>query len=356
MRIAQVSPLFESVPPKTYGGTERVVSYLTEELVRRGHDVTLFASGDSTTAARLNAVCARSLRLDESVTDTLAYHHLELAKVFRLRQDFDIVHFHVDYLHFPTSRQSALRHVTTLHGRLDLPELAPLYDEFPEMPVVSISESQRAPLPNANWLATIHHGVPEDLYRFREEPGEYLAFLGRVSPEKGLHTAIELASHLGMPLKIAAKVDRADREYFSEVILPLLRRPNIEFLGEIDEQAKSDFLGGARALLSLVEWPEPFGLVLIEAMACGTPIIACPRGSIPEIIEDGRSGFIARNLEEAIGAVRRLPAISRRECRNAFERRFTVARMAEDYERLYERLGGGDQAPAFETGGALTAG
>jgi glycosyltransferase involved in cell wall biosynthesis len=353
MKIAQVSPLFESVPPKTYGGTERIVSYLTEELVRRGHEVTLFASGDSVSSARLVPVCARALRLEGNISDSLAYHTLELASVFRLREDFDIIHFHIDYLHFPTSRYCQVRHVTTLHGRLDLPELAPLYGEFSDMPLISISDAQRRPLPHARWMATVQHGLSPDLYDLCESPGDYLAFLGRVSPEKGLPAAIEIATRLEMPLKIAAKVDPVDREYFADVIAPMIDRPNIEFVGEIGEDAKGAFLGNARALLAPVDWPEPFGLVLIEAMACGTPVIARRRGSIPEIVEHGRSGFIVENVDEAVDAVLQVAGISRRDCRHAFESRFTAGRMAEDYERVYEQLLEADEHTSIS---ALAAG
>jgi glycosyltransferase involved in cell wall biosynthesis len=338
MRIAQVAPLFESVPPKRYGGTERVVSYLTEELVRQGHDVTLFASGDSVTAARLIAPCRRSLRLDKDCVDQLAHQVVLLEKVFRQAGEFDVIHFHVDYTHFPLSRRSPMPHVTTLHGRLDIPDLIPLYLEFPEMPLVSISNAQREPLPWVNWLATVYHGLPEGLYRFRKERGTYFAFLGRICPEKRVDRAIEIAKQAGMPLKIAAKVDLVDRDYFETAIRPLLRDPLVEYVGEIGEQEKGEFLGNAYALLFPIDWPEPFGLVMIEAMACGTPVIAYREGSVSEVVDDGRTGFIVDTLEEAIQAAERIPELRRADCREVFERRFTVTRMARDYLRVYQSL------------------
>ncbi len=338
MRIAQVAPLYESVPPKYYGGTERVVSYLTEELCRQGHEVTLFASGDSETAARLVAGCRRSLRLDKHCVDQLAHHVLMLEHVFQRAREFDVVHFHIDYLHFPFSRRRRIVNVTTLHGRLDIPDLVPLYGEFREMPVASISNAQRKPIPWANWQATVYHGLPEHLYRFRPERGTYFAFLGRISPEKRVDRAIEIAKRIGVPLKIAAKVDRVDRDYFEGVIEPLLRDPIVEFVGEIGEGEKDEFLGHAFALLFPIDWPEPFGLVMIEAMACGTPVIAYRQGSVPEVIEVGRTGFIVTGLEDAVAAARRVGDLNRARCREAFERRFTARRMAADYVRLYERL------------------
>jgi glycosyltransferase involved in cell wall biosynthesis len=338
MRIAQVAPLYESVPPKYYGGTERIVSYLTEELVRAGHDVTLFASGDSVTGARLVASCRRSLRLDRDCIDQLAHHILMLEHVFQRADEFDVVHFHVDYLHFPLSRRRPVANVTTLHGRLDLPDLAPLYREFRDIPVVSISAAQREPVPWANWRETVYHGLPHDLYRFREKAGSYLAFLGRISPEKRVDRAIEIAKQVGVPLKVAAKVDRVDKDYFESVVEPMLRDPLIEFLGEIGDGEKDEFLGNAYALLHPIDWPEPFGLVMIEAMACGTPIIAYRHGSVPEVMEEGRTGFIVSSLEEAVEAARRVPELSRARCRKVFEDRFTSARMAGDYVRVYESL------------------
>jgi glycosyltransferase involved in cell wall biosynthesis len=338
MRIAQVAPLFESVPPKYYGGTERVVSYLTEELVHQGHEVTLFASGDSVTKAQLVAACRRSLRLDKHCVDQLAHQILMLEHVFQRAAEFDIVHFHVDYLHFPFSRRQPITDVTTLHGRLDIPDLVPLYREFRDMPVISISNAQRAPLPWATWLATVYHGLPAGLYQLHAEPGTYFAFLGRISPEKRVDRAIEIAKRVGMPLKIAAKVDPVDQEYFESVINPLLRDPLVEFVGEIGKGEKGDFLGNAYALLFPIDWPEPFGLVMIEAMACGTPVIAYRSGAVPEVIDQGRTGFIVKGLEDAIEAVRRVPELSRKRCREIFEQRFTATRMAHDYVQVYEQL------------------
>jgi glycosyltransferase involved in cell wall biosynthesis len=338
LKIAQVAPLFESVPPKLYGGTERVVSYLTEELVRQGHDVTLFASGDSVTAARLVAPSTQALRLDPRCIDPLAYQTLLLEAVLREASHFDVVHFHTDYLHFPSSRRLPIRQVTTLHGRLDLPDLQPLYREFADMPLVSISNAQRTPLPWVNWQATVHHGLPENLYAFQPKAGRYLAFLGRISPEKRADRAIEIARRVGMPLRIAAKVDRVDREYFETRIRPLLRDPLVEFVGEIAERDKQDFLGNAFALLFPIDWPEPFGLVVIEAMACGTPVIAFRNGSVPELIDDEVSGFIVGNVVEAAAAVERVPVLRREICRQMFLERFTASRMAEGYIEVYRRL------------------
>ncbi len=338
MRIAQVAPLYESVPPKYYGGTERVVSYLTEELVHQGHEVTLFASGDSVTKARLLATCQSSLRLDKCCVDQMAHQILMLEHVFQRAAEFDIIHFHVDYLHFPFSRRQPIRHVTTLHGRLDLPDLVPLYEEFRDMPVVSISNAQRKPLPWANWQATIYHGIPAELYRFREEVGTYLAFMGRISPEKRVDRAIEIAKRVQIPLKIAAKVDPVDKRYFKREIEPLLGDPLVKHVGEIGDGEKNEFLGNAYALLLPIDWPEPFGLVIIEAMACGTPVIAYRGGAVPEVMEEGHTGFIVEALEDAVRAVQRVPELSRKRCREIFEQRFTAVRMAQDYVQVYERL------------------
>ncbi|PYJ91585.1 MAG: glycosyl transferase [Verrucomicrobia bacterium] len=338
MRIAQVAPLYESVPPKYYGGTERVVSYLTEELVRQGHEVTLFASGDSVTKAHLVAACRRSLRMDKHCVDRMAHHILMLEHMLQRAAEFDIVHFHTDYLHFPLSRREQITHVTTLHGRLDIPDLVPLHQEFRDMPVISISDGQREPLPWANWQATVYHGLPADMYQFRDEPGSYLAFLGRVSPEKRVDRAIEIAKQVRIPLKIAAKVDRVDTDYFETVVEPLLRHPFVEFVGEIGEGEKAEFLGNAYALLFPIDWPEPFGLVMIEAMACGTPVIAYRGGAVPEVMEEGHTGFIVEGLEDAVEAVLRVPELSRKRCREVFDQRFTAARMAHDYVQVYERL------------------
>lgn len=338
MRIAQVAPLYESVPPKYYGGTERVVSYLTEELVHQGHEVTLFASGDSVTKAHLVAACRRSLRLDKYCIDQLSHQILMLEHVFQRATEFDIIHFHVDYLHFPLSRRQPITHVTTLHGRLDIPDLAPLYQEFRDMPVISISNMQREPIPWANWQATVYHGIPADMYRFRMEPGRYLAFLGRISPEKRVDRAIEIAKRVQIPLKIAAKVDPVDKKYFKREIEPLLADPLVEHLGEIGDREKNEFLGNAYALLLPIDWPEPFGLVIIEAMACGTPVIAYRGGAVPEVMEEGHTGFIVETLEDAVRAVRRVPELSRKRCREVFEKRFSAARMAHDYVQVYKRL------------------
>ncbi len=339
MRIAQVAPLFESVPPKLYGGTERIVSYLTEELVRRGHDVTLYASGESCTSARLVPCAPRSLRLDGGCVDRMVHHLLMLERVAQEAADYDIVHYHIDYLHFPVTRRSPQRHVTTLHGRLDIPDLRPLYREYQDMPLVSISDSQRGPLRFANWLGTVYHGLPPSAYEFREKPGSYLAFLGRISPEKGAARAIEIARRVGVPLKIAAKVEgEADRAYFETAVRPLLGGPGVEFLGEITEREKGPFLGGALALLFPIDWPEPFGLVMIEALACGTPVIAVPCGSVPEILAPGVDSQVGRTDEDLALAVGRIGEIDRRACREAFERRFTDARMASDYEEVYRRI------------------
>ncbi|BAU47372.1 glycosyl transferase [Sulfurifustis variabilis] len=338
MRIAQVAPLYESVPPKTYGGTERVVSYLVEELVRQGHEVTLYASGDSTTSARLEPIVPRALRLEPSCIDPLAHHVRMMEKVMQRAAEFDVVHFHCDYLHFPLVRLLDVPHVTTLHGRLDIPDLAPLYREFSDMPVVSIGHHQRAPLPFANWVATVHHGIPDHLYRVHPKPGKYLAFLGRISPEKRVDRAIEIAARAGMELRIAAKVDRVDREYFESRIRPLLQERFVRFVGEIGESEKERFLGEAYALLFPIDWPEPFGLVTIEAIACGTPVIAWRRGSVPEILRDGETGYIVDSLEQAVAAVERVSRIDRNRCRRVFEERFSARRMARDYLAVYQAV------------------
>lgn len=339
MRIAQVSPLYESVPPQLYGGTERIVSYLTEELVREGHDVTLYASGDSMTAARLRPVLDRALRLSSGpLTDPMAHHILLLEEVFREAHEFDIVHFHLDYLPFSLIRRLKVPAITTLHGRLDTPDLQPLFREFSDMHLISISDAQRAPVPWAGWWTTVHHGIPEDLYSPGDGGGNYLAFLGRISPEKRVDRAIEIARRVGMPLRVAAKVDTADRAYFEGDIRALLSDANVEFVGEIGEQTKNEFLGRARCLLFPIDWPEPFGLVMIEAMACGTPVIAFRGGSVEEIIEDGVTGFIVNDIDEAVRAVEHLDAIDRLKCRARFEQRFSVGRMCRDYVSAYRRL------------------
>jgi glycosyltransferase involved in cell wall biosynthesis len=338
MRIAQVAPLVESVPPKHYGGTERIVSYLTEELVRAGHDVTLFASGDSVTQARLIAGCLCSLRQDTRCVDYQAHHVVMLDQVFQRAHEFDVIHFHIDYLHFPFTRRLSVPHVTTLHGRLDMPDLPPLYEQFRDMPVISISNAQRKPLPWANWRGTIYHGLPEDLFHFQPNRGSYLVFLGRIAPEKRVDRAIEIAKRVGMPLKIAAKVDRADRRYFKRVVEPLLQDSTVEWLGEMTDEQKAELLENAYALLFPIDWPEPFGLVMIEAMACGTPVIAYDDGAVPEVLEEGRTGFIVTNLEDATEAIRHIPSLSRAGCRRVFEKRFTATRMASDYVKLYMRM------------------
>ncbi len=337
MNIAQVAPLYESVPPKMYGGTERVVSYLTEELVRQGHNVTLFASGDSVTNAHLISPIKQSLRLNRCI-DPIA-HHITLAEtVLREAHRFDVIHFHIDYLHFPLFRRTQHPFITTLHGRLDISDLFPLFEKFCDIPVTSISHSQRTPLPWVNWIGTVYHGLPHNLYKFQEGDGEYLAFLGRICPEKGVDRAIHIAKRTGIPLRIAAKVDKVDQRYFEESIKPLLQDPLIDFIGEIGEKEKEKFLGQAKALLFPIDWPEPFGLVMIEALACGTPVIAYNCGSVPEVLEPGVTGFIVRNMEDAVRAVEKLHLISRKRCRKIFEERFTASQMAEGYISLYKQV------------------
>jgi glycosyltransferase involved in cell wall biosynthesis len=346
MKIAQVAPLIESVPPRLYGGTERVVSYLTEELVRMGHDVTLFASGDSRTSAKLVASVPQALRLNPSVKDWLPYAVLQLEHLRQRIDEFDIVHFHSDYIHLPLARAFAgERAVTTMHGRLDLPDYPLLFTEFSDTPLVSISNHQRKPLPNVNWVGTVYHGLPTGVCEFQPNPkGGYLAFLGRISPEKRPDRAIEIAGRAGMPLRIAAKVDVADREYFKTRIEPLLSQSHVEFIGEITESQKAEFLGNAQALLFPVDWPEPFGLVMIEAMSCGTPCIAWRAGSVPEIVENGVTGWIVDSIEEAVDAVHRLSQLDRHQVRARFEQRFSAERMARDYVQVYRQLANGDVA------------
>ncbi len=354
MRIAQVAPLYESVPPKKYGGTERVVSWLTEELVRLGHDVTLFASGDSMTTARLISVCENALRLDPKCTDQLAHHMLMLEHVFSEKDNFDLIHFHIDYLHFPLSRRENLVQVSTLHGRLDIRGLAPLYSVYRDMPVISISDAQRDPLSWANWQGTVHHGMPKGQYSLCNTTGDYLAFLGRISPEKGVPQAIEIAKRSGMPLKVAAKIDKADAEYYQTVIKPLLKDPIVEFVGEIGYPEKNDFLGNAAALLFPIQWPEPFGIVMIEAMACGTPVVAYPYGSVPEVIEDGITGFIVPDVEGAVQALKSIETFDRGMCRWRFEQRFTDKRMTKDYLAIYQHVLKGKPAPIELSDGVLS--
>lgn len=337
MKIAQVAPLYESVPPKLYGGTERVVSNLTEALVDAGHDVTLFASGDSKTAARLIPCCPQALRLNHyECQDQLAHHYVMLEEVLQRAHQFDIIHFHVDYMHFPLSKLSGLVHISTLHGRLDSPDLVPLYRKYKNMPLTSISLNQRAPLPWVNWIGNVYHGLPEDLLPLGDGRGKYLAFLGRISPEKRVDRAIEIANKLNMPLKIAAKIDRADRVYYEREIKHLLSDPNVEFVGEINEQQKGEFLGNAYAYLFPIDWPEPFGLTMIESMACGTPTIAFKRGSVPEVITNGVSGFVVENMDEAVDAVRQAAKLDRATCRAEFMKRFSAPTMAREYVKLYE--------------------
>ncbi len=341
LRIAQVSPLYEAVPPKLYGGTERIVAYLTDELVRRGHAVTLFASGDSTSAARLKPVVPTALRLGGPGQDTLAPHLLELAQVFDRAHEFDVIHSHAGYLAFPFSRFSPVATLHTMHGRLDQPETFALHQHFRDEALVSISLDQRRPLDpfGVNWAGTVYHGVPLGPYQYSRRGGDYLAFLGRISPEKRPDLAIALAKLAGVPLRIAAKVDPVDREYFEREIEPLLDHRLIDYVGEIGEEDKPAFLGGARALVFPIDWPEPFGLVMIEALACGTPVIARRRGSVPEVIRHGRTGFIVESMSDMVRAVRRLDRIDRAECRREAEARFSVERMADGYEGLYRRLG-----------------
>ena len=339
MKIAQVAPLAEAVPPRLYGGTERIVSYLTEELVRQGHQVTVFASGDSRTHAELVACAPKALRLDPNVRDPIPHVLMMLDEVRRRAHEFDVLHFHMDLFHFPAFADLARQTVTTLHGRLDLPDLRPFYRRFQDFPLVSISNDQRGPLPGANWAGTVYHGLPPELHRFIPSTDQgYLAFLGRISPEKRPDRAIEIARRAGLPLRIAAKVDNADRAYFEGQIKPLLADPHVQFVGEIGDADKSEFLGNARALLFPIDWPEPFGLVVIESMACGTPVIAFARGSVPEVVEDGVTGFIVQDVEQAVSAVRRLPELDRRQVRRRFEQRFSVTRMASDYLEIYRQL------------------
>ncbi|AIO32571.1 glycosyltransferase family 4 protein [Burkholderia pseudomultivorans] len=348
MRIAQIAPLYEAVPPKLYGGTERVVSYLTEALVDLGHDVTLFASGDSVTSARLEAAWPRALRLDPSIRDSMAPHMRLIEQVARVAHEYDVLHFHLDYLPFPLMSRLDVPYVTTLHGRLDLPELQPVFDAFPDAPVVSISNNQRKPLPQAAWAGTVYHGLPDTLLTPRKDvKPEYLAFLGRICPEKRVDTAIRIAAQSGLPLKIAAKVDKADADYFKEVIEPLLGQAHVEFIGEINEAQKPEFLSGAKALLFPIDWPEPFGLVMIEAMACGTPVVAFNRGSVPEVIEDGVTGFIVEDVQGAVGALHRIDSLSRDAIRGRFETRFSSKAMAQRYVETYESLCATSRQPAL---------
>jgi glycosyltransferase involved in cell wall biosynthesis len=338
MRIAQLSPLTEAVPPKLYGGTERVISWLTEELVAMGHDVTLFASGDSTTSAKLEAMWPKALRLDGSVRDPNALHMAMIEQVCRRADEFDIIHTHLDYYPFSLMSRQHVPFVTTLHGRLDLPEHQPMFETFSSVPVVSISNSQRRPIHKANWAGTVHHGLPRNLLSPLPIKPSYLAFLGRISPEKRVDRAVRIAQRCGLPLKIAAKVDAVDVDYFDDEIRPLFAQPHVEYIGEITDSQKSEFLSGAVALLVPIDWPEPFGLVMIEAMACGTPVIAYNRGSVPEVVEDGITGFVVEDETSAVGAINNLPKLPREGVRRHFEEKFTARRMAEDYLRIYQKL------------------
>jgi glycosyltransferase involved in cell wall biosynthesis len=338
MRIAQIAPLTEAVPPKLYGGTERVVHWLTEELVALGHEVTLYASGDSSTSAKLEAPWPRALRLDSSIRDPNALHIMMLEHVRQRSHEFDMLHFHLDYYPFSVFARQPTPFVTTLHGRLDLPEHQPLFATFPTLPVISISNAQRRPVPHAGWVRTIHHGLPEKLLTPRPVKPSYLAFLGRIAPEKGVDRAIHIAREVGIPLKMAAKVDRADREYYDEKIKHLIDGKDVEYIGEIADHEKSEFLSGALGLMVTIDWPEPFGLVMIEAMACGTPVIAFNRGSVPEIIEEGLTGYVVEDEQGAIGAAYRLGELSRERIRARFEERFTARRMALDYLAAYRSL------------------
>jgi glycosyltransferase involved in cell wall biosynthesis len=344
MRIAQIAPLTEAVPPTLYGGTERVISWLTEELVALGQDVTLFASGDSVTSAKLEPMWPRALRLDGTVRDPNALHMMMIEQVCQRAKEFDLMHFHLDYFPFSLMSRQPTPFITTLHGRLDLPEHHPVFATFSSIPIVSISNSQRRPVPKANWVATVQHGLPADLLQPQAVQPSYLAFLGRISPEKRVDRAIRIAQRCGLPLKIAAKVDRADEDYFNETIRPLLSTPGVEFIGEIGDDRKSEFLSGAIALLVPIDWPEPFGLVMIEALACGAPVIAFNRGSVSEIVEDGVTGFVVEDETSAAGAVREVASLSRSAIRRQFEERFTARRMAEDYLLLYRKMIDGKRA------------
>jgi len=339
MRIAQIAPLYEPVPPRLYGGTERVVAHLADALVELGHDVTLFASGDTWTRARLASMRERALRLDPAALKSDIAAHLAMLKEVQNRVDeFDVLHFHIDLLHFPFFEAVAARTLTTLHGRLDIDDLPWAYRRWPEYPLVSISDSQRRPLAFANWIATVPHGIPTERFHFSPKDAGYLAFVGRISPEKRPDRAIEIARRTGMPLKIAAKVDPVDQHYFDLVVVPMLDPPFVEFLGEVDDVAKNALLGGAAALLFPIDWPEPFGLVMIEAMACGTPVIAWDMGSVREVVEDGVSGFVVDSIDAAIAALGRVPTLDRRAIRTHFEKRFSAATMARRYAELYARL------------------
>ena len=346
MKIAQIAPLVESVPPTLYGGTERVVSWLTEELVAQGHDVTLFASGDSQTRARLQPIVPRALRLD-GIHNSTPYNLIMLDQVAARAHEFDVMHFHIDFFHYPLFRNMAHKTLTTLHGRQDLPELPAIYRAFPHMPLVSISDHQRLPVPPVNWMGTVYHGLPHERLREGDGAGGYLAFLGRICPDKGPLEAIEIARRAGMRLKIAAKVDPADQEYFDAMVKPVLdQSPHVEFIGEINDAQKQDFLGHAAALLFPICWPEPFGLVMIESMACGTPVVAFNCGSVPEIMEDGLTGFVVEDVDGAVEAVGKLGQLFRPSIRSRFEERFSAPAMARDYVKIYQELAASGDAVA----------
>ena len=338
MKIAQIAPLFESVPPKSYGGTERVVHYLTEELVKLGHEITLYASGDSETSARLKAICPRALRLDKHSADPTANHVLLAEKISQEADQYEFIHSHIDYIPYPLYRRINTPTVTTLHGRLDIPNLYELYQEFDDIPLVSISNYQRTPISWANWKATVYHGLPTDLYKYNQKQGDYLAFIGRFSPEKGADFAIEIAKKSGMKMKMAAKVDKADKDYYETVLKPLMNSSSIEYIGEIGEEEKQEFFGNAYALLFPINWPEPFGLVMIESMACGTPIITRMYGAVPEVMEQGVTGFIINDVDEAVKAVNDIGKLSRKKCRQVFDDKFTACIMAENYLKVYQQL------------------
>ena len=355
LRIAQLAPLYERIPPKLYGGTERVVSNVTEELVRRGHEVTLFAAGDAQTSAKLRPGCPRALRLEGKSELGACLQLPMIADLYSgLAGEFDVVHSHLDFWSFPFAELTSVPTVSTMHGRLDLPEMHPIYQRFKRTPLVSISDAQRKPMQFANWIATIHHGLPRDLLKFSPGPGKYLAFLGRISPEKRLEIAIDVALKAGIPFKMAAKVDVVDREYFEAVIKPRISPPNIEYIGEISEDEKSEFLGNALALLFTIDWPEPFGLAMIESMACGTPVISRPCGSVPEVVRDGVTGFIRSEVDDLVAAVRKLDSLSREVCRQEFERRFTVETMVDQYEQVYLMVMGAHESRAVETASLTT--
>jgi glycosyltransferase involved in cell wall biosynthesis len=339
MRIAQIAPLFEAVPPRLYGGTERVVYWLTEELVSMGHDVTLFASGDSVTSAKLAAMRPEAIRLDPNVKDWVSIYIRYAEMLYRRKDEFDVMHFHIDFFQLGLMTRQNVPFLSTMHGRLDLPEFVEGFSAFPDAPFVSISDNQRKPIPHLNWVRTVHHGMLPNILTPQPVKQDYAAFLGRVSPEKGLDRAIAISGRAGMKLKVAAKVDNADKEYYDTVIKPLLKtNTHVEFIGEINDQQKPDFLSGAHALIFPIDWPEPFGLVMIESMACGTPVIAFRSGSVPEVIDDGLTGFIVNNVDEAVEATKKVHTLDRQKVRETFDRRWTARRMAQDYVNLYEEL------------------